>query len=323
MKMKLYLLAACIALSFTGTAEAKLKKLPPLPNTWVNSGPRHMEDLNGKAIVMIFFHDGGQQFEILYPQFARMAEEYKEKPVLFLCVNSNNEKHVRDIAYKRQIRWPIIADERGKYTYDWGFRGINAEYDIHYGVVNASGLGEFATTEQVREYLDTFLKSAKWKIDPKQIPDALQKAWREYEFGDNAAALSAMRVYAGNSRPEIKEAFELIYGEILKSYKARMAEAKRLDDLGQKWKAYKTYLAIQDAFKGLKEIKEANIAVSKLRRDKQVSLEINLFKFVESQQQRLRGNNIMFRLDAEKKLQAMARKYPDAEASRLALSMIK
>lgn len=302
---------------------ASARKVPPLPDTWVNSGPRHMDDLSGKTIVMIFFHNGGHQFEVLYPTFVEMAERYKDEPVLFMCVNKNKMKEVQKIAYKRRIKWPVLADERGDYAYDWGFRGINAEYDIHYGVVNASGSGEFATTEQVEEYLKKNLEKSRWKIDPKEIPDPLKKAWREFEFGDMSAALSALRPYASSSRDEIKKPFEMLYDAILESFKTRMGEAKRLEELGKHWQAYKLYGSMGERYKGLKELREARLAESRLRKHKAVQEEIKVFKLVEKALGKLKSNNIMHKLEAEKYLQAVARKYPDAEASRIALDMIK
>lgn len=317
--------SVAIGLLLCGTTAwgAPPKKLPPMPDTWINGNPRQMDDLAGKVLVIFFFHEAGDLFPTLLPQFIEMEKKYADQPIAFFAVNADNPpakvaQAVRDL----RIPFPTMADVNGKYQYDWGFRGVNKQYPLHYGVVRADGSAEYATTEQVEQYVKEFLPAAKWRIDPATVTERLQKAWRAAEFGDMTGAISQLKRLTKLKDEKEQQVADAIQAIVDDSLKRQMGEAGQLKSTGKTWQAYKAYNRIADAFKGLPGADEARAESRKLGDDEQVRIELKARSFLEKMRPLVHSDNPGIKQRAVESLRDMANKWPDAEATREALNLI-
>lgn len=122
--------------------------------------------------------------------------------------------------------------------------------------------------------LRSVMGTAKWKVDPAGIPEALKTAWRALEFGQMTVAAPAIAAALKGSDAKVKEAAGTLQTAIKEDITRRLAEAKSSADGGQKWQAYKAYDALSTDFRDFAEAKSATSEAAKLRSDKTVAQEL-------------------------------------------------
>ena len=82
------LVVLLVACSQAALQAAELARLPNSPANWMNSAPLSLEQLQGKGIVVWYFEEQCPSCEKKWPAILEMAEKHRDKPVVFIAVNS-------------------------------------------------------------------------------------------------------------------------------------------------------------------------------------------------------------------------------------------
>lgn len=252
-------------------------QLPADPAAWLNSQPLSREQLKGKAVVLYYFEETCPRCRDRWPEIIAMADKYKDKPVAFIAVNSGNPSPVVE-AYLKQNEIPLrtVVDTQRAMEEPVGIDQISLR-NI-YQFVTISPQGEIARagwqTPQVEERIDEVVADAKWSIEPETIPESMNDLWRAVEFGDFASIADPLRKFAvGDDEAEKAAAFKL-HGQIKEQLAADVAAARKLQEDGQAWRAYKAYGGAAKKYVGYGyEAKFAQVR-KQLESDEQVAKEI-------------------------------------------------
>jgi hypothetical protein len=157
------------------------------------------------------------------------------------------------------------------------------------------------------------LRDAKWRVDPADVPEALQAAWRQIEFGQFAAALPLVKKHLNASNPTIKAAAEKLQEASRKELDAQLEAAKRTRETATKWDAYKAYAALGVRFKGLEIPAEATSAVAELAADSAVRNELAARTQWESVERTLAGGGLTKATAG--RLERLTKQFPGTEAA--------
>jgi hypothetical protein len=124
------------------------------------------------------------------------------------------------------------------------------------------------------EALQNVMSTARWKVSPAEVTDALKPAWRAMEFGQTsvAAPLIAQALKARDEK--VKASAEKLAQSVKTQIETMLAEVKAKTDAGEKWAAYKILMSVSTNYKDFPESKGAAAEMSKLKSDKVVAKEV-------------------------------------------------
>ncbi len=132
--------------------------------------------------------------------------------------------------------------------------------DIHQINSDDAGLASGATSE---------LPNAKWKMDPKDIPAILKKAWMSLEFGQTSQAVVTIKQALGATDAGVKAAAAKLEVVVKEDLTKRMADAAAKVTANAKWEGYKLYEFVTLNYKPYPEAAKANAEMGKLRRGRE------------------------------------------------------
>ena len=98
--------ASCwVAISSLHAASA-----PDFPATMINSPPLNKDGLRGKVVVLYYYEEGCPSCRKAWPDKLKVAQSYKDKPVIFIAVNSGNSSaEVSEYLNEVNCKWPTIV----------------------------------------------------------------------------------------------------------------------------------------------------------------------------------------------------------------------
>jgi hypothetical protein len=171
--------------------------------------------------------------------------------------------------------------------------------------------------------LKAVLPTARWKVPPADIAEALKPAWRAMEFGQMgiAAPLIAQALKARDEK--VKAGAEALSKAIKTQIEALLAEAKTKADAGEKWAAYKILLSISTDYKDFPESKTAVSEMSKLKSDRAVAKEAQARQALDNIVTQLMKSPARGKQEQGKQyLQQLIQQFPDTEAAAQAKAML-
>ena len=194
----------------------------------------------------------------------------ENEPVLFVGVNAgNNVKHCQSYARILKTNWAYYADTDESFQKKFlNLTKIERGYE-YAGMVLPDG-----TYRQINPSMADDVKkelaNAKWKIDSKEVPDVLKKAWRNFEFGQSNEASAVIRQAAGSPDPKVKACAKKMDDMLKEEVAKRMTDAGAKVAAGKKWSAYKAFESITLYYKAYPEVAKATAEMGKLRSDAKV-----------------------------------------------------
>jgi Thioredoxin-like len=180
-------LIACSVLAVLSllSADARIwaEDLPTDPGRWINSPPLTKEMLAGKATVFYFVEETCPNCAKNWPGILEATTKFEGQPVLFVAVNSGTSRpEFEGYLRKNRVAWPAISDWDRTFEKQFGFE-ISLENIGQVQVLMPDGNFQGGDFRDIGASATDAAKSAKWKIDPTDIPQTLRPAWLAIEFG--------------------------------------------------------------------------------------------------------------------------------------------
>jgi len=301
-----------------GAASLRAAAAPDFPATMLNSPPLSKDGLKGKVVVLYYYEEGCPRCREAWPARLKIAQSYKDKPVIFIAVNSGNSS--ADVAsYLQEVncKWPTIVDQDRSFEKASGLPQPISLQNIYMAML-ITPEGDFtpANSQALNESVDAHLSRAKWKLDPKEVPDPLKLAWQFMEIGNYNQAAAAL----GNAQKALKDdagkaAAEKIKTAIMTEYNNAIAPAKEAEAAGNAWTALKGYQVATQQFSSLPETKELKAKITKLSTDPAVAKELKAAKLWNDAQTAARSPNAATQKRAIQQAQQIVRDYPNTEAA--------
>src|SRR4051794_9629510 len=112
----------------------------------------------------------------------QLKKEFANDPVAFIGISSGHDpKHCLAYAKSVKTEWAIYSDNDRSFEQGTIHATISLQ-NIHQTrmlLPNGKLVGGGDTSEAIKKHV----ADAKWKMDGKDFPTPLKKAWQAYEFG--------------------------------------------------------------------------------------------------------------------------------------------
>ncbi len=278
-------------------ADVSAKEPPYFPSNWLNSEPMTVEGLKGKLVVLWFYvykppqpqkrnrrynrkPAAGEPDKEVVTDFSKNSDlaeaikgskAYQGKPVIFIAVNPNNDiRIVQQSAKILGIPWPVIADPDRSYTREVDVDGLNDENINQVMIITPSGSLIKGDWTNVDSSINAHIDSAKWKMDPSEVPKSLKTTWQLVEIGYYAKAMPGIKRYLKSRDEASKAAAQKLLDIVNGDLDGRLSSAKALSS----WESYKYLIRFVTEFGAFPQGKAAKEELKKLSKDKQVQREL-------------------------------------------------
>jgi hypothetical protein len=253
-----------------------------------------------------------------------VAKKFEGKPVAFIGVNSGNTR--ADVeAYVRQnrISWPVIVDSDRSLEQAAGVGQVSLQNIWQMALLTPDGRLVQGNSNDFEKAAENLAATAKWNVDPANIPAGLRPTWMSVEFGNYAAAASVIKRSLASAVPEQKAGAEQLNAYVQAQIAQAVDAARQADQAGQRWRAYQAYNAIVSQFAGYDLPADATGGAKRLAADEAVKAELEAAKDVESAKKLLGSTVAGNRKRGVKLLEAVVAEAPQTEAAREATALLQ
>jgi len=240
-----------VACSQAALSADELTRLPHLSGNWMNSAPLSLEQLEGKGIVVWYFEEQCPRCEGKWPELLATAAKHRDKPVVFIAVNSGNPpQQIASYLQRNQIRWPVIIDPDRSFEKESLGRVISLQniYALRVRTGNGEWIG--VNTGQFEKAIAQAATGASWRADPSEIPEELQSTWKKVELGYFVSARKALMSASKSSTAETQAAAKKLLAVVQQSMDESLAAIDEQVAAGEIWTAYQTLDRFSRQFKG-------------------------------------------------------------------------
>ena len=302
---------AVVGLSWTATP-VSAQELPTDPARWINTPPLTKEMLAGKATVFYFIEETCPTCAGKWPGVLEASAKFEGQPVLFVAVNSGTSRpEIETYLRTNKISWPTINDWDRSFEKQFGFE-ISLQNIAQVQMLLPDGSFRGGRYDDIGGSATEAATSAKWKVDPTDIPATLRPAWLAVEFGSYVDAAKPITRGLTGKGPQL-EAAQRLNQVVQDDLTARIAAAQTHLDEGNHWEAFKGFSAIPARFKGFEIASNVATQVTDLSRNEEVKKEQAAQKLLTRAQQSAAKSPSNLKA-AIKQLQAIAKEYPTTEA---------
>ncbi len=246
---------------------------PEDERVWLQGTPLTKEMLKGKAAVLLFFEEECPRCASRWPDMTEVSKQFEGKPIAFIAVNSGSDpRMLQQYARQQGISWSVIADFDRSFEKMMKVSPISLQNIVQVRYITADGVSHTGKWSDLPATAKAALKDAKWNVDPKEVPDELQDAWYDIEFGNYAKAARVVNKESAKSGP-LQEAAEKLLAVVEKNLKEDYDVAKKHFRNKKKWDAYKQLIMIEEKYDGYKLPDAFEVGLSKLKGDETVKAE--------------------------------------------------
>ncbi|MCZ7645025.1 MAG: thioredoxin family protein [Planctomycetota bacterium] len=303
-----------------GTALAA--EMPEFSGEWAQDGPYTRDSLQGKVTVLYFYEEGCPRCRGRWPDLEQVRLQFEKDPVLFVAVNSGNDKRtVESYAKSVNSHWAFFVDQDRSFEKQALRSEISLQNIYQAMILDPSGNLGMANPSNLADGIKARLNGAKWRIDPAEVPEPLTKAWRAFEFGRMAEAAPAIRQAQASSDAKTKAVAQKMADEIKALIAKRIEDAKTKVAAGDTWAGYKLYDGAASAFKDFPEARPAAAEAGKLRNDAKVKKELQARFMLEKAREMLASGKDSVRQQGRMGLEAIQAQFPDTEAAAAAKAL--
>jgi len=280
-KHQISLIIGLLAFTLAGPlAQTPVRAIePPLfPATWLN-GPRlSVEGLGGKVVILWFFNPAHERAREEWNTVLESAQTYKDKPVVFIAVNSGNDaKTVEQTIIKWKINWPVILDQDRVYEKDTDVTAIGGDNYCQVMVITPKGDMVQGDWTDVDSTIHKYIDSARWKVDIDKVPLAMRPTWALVEHGLYPPAISGVRRFITSTDTKMKVAAIMLDAAIKDDIDRRFIEAKaraRSKKTTVRWEAYKYLVRYAAEFNQFSQGDQARIFLKTLAKDEHIKRQL-------------------------------------------------
>ena len=241
--------------------------------------------------------------------------------MVFIVVNSgNDDKQVKAYLDSVNVKMPTIVDKNRSFekTMNVGVISTSNIWQVRVirpdGSVTPAGMDWDETVKQ-------YLPQAKWKVDPKTVPDSLKPTWKALEYGEYSKASGAIKQALSSSNEKVKTAAAALDAVMKADLDAVVASAESAEKAGRKFEAYELYTSAARDFKGLPKATEAATNAKRLAADKELKDEIKAASLLEQAQKMLAARSRAEQRQGEAMLDAIIKQFGETEAGKTAASL--
>ena len=246
---------------------------PEDERVWLQGTPLTKEMLKGKAAVLLFFEEECPRCASRWPDMTEVSKQFEGKPIAFIAVNSGSDpRMLQQYARQQGISWSVIADFDRSFEKMMKVSPISLQNIVQVRYITADGVSHTGKWSDLPATAKAALKDAKWNVDPKEVPDELQDAWYDIEFGNYAKVARVVNKESAKSGP-LQEAAEKLLAVVEKNLKEDYDVAKKHFRDKKKWDAYKQLIMIEEKYDGYKLPDAFEVGLSKLKGDETVKAE--------------------------------------------------
>ncbi|MDX1962875.1 MAG: redoxin family protein [Pirellulales bacterium] len=309
----LVLICGCLFSAVPGWAQETAIEFPKL---WLNTSPLTMEGLKGKVVVLYFYEEDCPKCKGAWPNRLQQADKYRDKPVLFVAVNSGNAPAaVAGYLKEVGVKWPAIVDLDRSYEKSLLNSEISLQNIYQCRVITPNGGVIPADPNNLTAVVDGLVGEAKWKIDPAGIAAELKPLWLSLEVGNMPEAVARFNLARKQAKKEADKSALKPLGEIiLNDFNQQFTAAKEDYQAGNKWPAYKALMGLGRDFQGLDEAQAAVTMANKMKKEKEIQKELSAQKKFEEYMKQLNAPSQASNSRGLKGMEALARDFADTEA---------
>jgi thiol-disulfide isomerase/thioredoxin len=269
------LVIACASPARAQQAAAQPFALPTAKDSWLNSPPLSSEILLGKGIVLWFFEEQCVKCAGKWPEMIAFAQQYQDKPVVFIAVNSGtNPAAIQAYLKKHKVPWPTIVDPDRSFEHLCGVEEISLQ-NIHQArYVSYDGQLHRGNWEDLAGTVSKALEGTAWRVDPATVPEALKPAWLQVELGNFAVAAPLIKKSLKAKDSDVRGVAETMLAAVTREIADRVAEANDSLAVGEKWLAYQQFDRIAATFKGFDLPPQVEEKTTELASDKSIENQI-------------------------------------------------
>jgi len=307
-------LLLCPSLALADGADPMLE-FPP--GAFSDGGRYDLADLKGKVVVLVFFEIDYGDNKAKVPEWNKLVEQYKDKPIKFLAVAPHSDlPKVQKYATQNNLEMPIYADNLDLMESEWGEQ-IAMDNARAYRILGPEG--NVVGREMTAEVLDSALTGVSWKFkgkgydDPKltKIVDLLD--WNQY-----APAVKLLRPFVRKEpvTPLAKAATNL-YAELKsegEQWKTDAGDQAATDPV----KAFDLYTKISTVFAGDQFANTVIAPLRKLKAEKAVTDELAARAEYNQLYNTLPRAKPSQREEAQQYCAGIATRYPDSPTGKKA-----
>ncbi len=250
---------------------AETPPLPRDPGVWINSPPITLEQVRGKAVFLWFFEETCPTCRAKWPGLLDKAREYKDKPIVFVAVNSGTSPaSVQEYSRLVNCPWPMLTDVDRSFEKACDVGEISLDNICQVSWIANDGTFHDGDWSEIDKSIKDALTGAAWKVDPAEIPAELRDTWRAVEFSNYKAAAAGLKKYSNSPKAELKDAAQKLNDLVQTELKELLDVAKQAQDAGQFWKAFETCQLITNRFNGIELPDEVSEMKKALQKEAQV-----------------------------------------------------
>lgn len=294
-------------------------EFPTEPLLWLNSEPLTKQALDGKAAVIVFFEEECPTCAERWPAMAQLAQQYQDRPVFFLGVNSGTDpRTLSTYVRKNRVAWPLISDYDRSFENSMGVRQISLQNVVDVRYITADGTSHPGKWSDLPATAEAALEGADWRVNPAEIPNKLRDAWRAIEFGSFAEAAKSVTKAIAKEGP-LKAPGEKLLAAVQKELDVDYQEAVKVYAAKDKWAAYNQLKMIEGKYDGYELPKNVAPALERLTKDEKVVAEVDALKALDKAQRLInRGKNSQ----AGRALKKLVSESPGTEAAEKAQELL-
>ena len=282
-------------------------ELAATPDQWINSPPISLDAIKGKGVVLCFFEVSAAKTKAGWPKVFEVTKPTEGQPIIYIGVNSADSRQaVQQYAQQVNLEWPIMLDPSRSFEKQCEVGTIGADNPIQLCVIAQDSKLQKGDWSQWALTITKALKDAKWNVDPKEVPEALNPAWYAVEFGNDAQAATVIKKSLTSNKADIKQGAEKLKAAVQTKIDALAADAKKALDAGKKYDAYAIYVDLADQFKGYDLPPEATSAHKELAKDAEVKAALLAKKSLDNAKRLLAGGKAPARKQAATMLKKVA-----------------
>jgi thiol-disulfide isomerase/thioredoxin len=290
--------------------------LPGAAAVWLNSPPLSNEMLAGKAAVLYYFEEDCPRCRGRWPEILETAKKFAGKPIVFIGVNSGNVRNdVQQYAREVGLSWPVLIDGDRAFEKASGVGEISLNNIYQVRLLMPDGKLTSGDWSDIEGSANRALATAKWRVEPTDVPEALKPAWLQVEFGNYAAAAAAIKSGVNSPKPDVKSGAEKLQAAVLAELQKQVETAEKEKTAGQKWQAFKGFTELAARFKGYDVPSTVAAELKTLAADKAVRNETTAAKQWEAIQKGAANPNPAAQRTAVAQAQRLVQQFPGTEAA--------
>jgi thiol-disulfide isomerase/thioredoxin len=289
---------------------------PDFPPGVFSDGQHYdLTDFRGKVLVIFFFESECPTCKGMVPQWNKLMEQYKDKPVKFLAVGPHNSlAGVRAYVSETRLEMPVFADNLNIMEAMYG-ETISLQNVRQFRIVGPDG--KVMGYEMSAAELDKAIAKVSWKYKDKGYDPRLNNIINLLEWNQDAAAVKQLRPLVKAQSPSLAESAGKLYAAVKSEAEQWKADADGMVST-KPVEAFDLYTKVSTVLAGDDLAKSVADPLKTLKAEKTVSDELAARAQYAQLYSSLPRAQAQQRKQAEQYCKGIVSRYPDTPTAKKA-----